>query len=30
MDQVKIGAFIAALRKEHNMTQKALGTWNPG
>lgn len=25
MDQVKIGAFISQLRKEHNMTQKALG-----
>lgn len=25
MDQLKIGAFIASLRKEHNLTQEALG-----
>ncbi len=25
MDQAKIGRFIAALRKEHNLTQEALG-----
>lgn len=25
MDQIKIGKFIAALRKEKNMTQEQLG-----